>query len=178
MPHVSLIRLALLGVFLCSAVNAEQPTVDLKQHLKPLEQLVGTWEKKFAILKADGTPEEKVRTGTYVAKWILKDLHLQESGEEEGTAYLNVYSYVFASREFGLSVFKSSGESYQMTGKWDPAAKAFTWTRHLNDGLVSETVYQITGDDDYKFGTVLKDGGGKVLMRTEGTGKRVAAKPQ
>jgi hypothetical protein len=169
-----LILLALL--FAGPAVPAQEPSPDLKTGLAPLGRLVGSWEKRLMIFKSEWSPEEQVRTGTHVSEWILNDRHLQEAGRDsDGSAYLSVYSYDVEAKVYRVSVFRSNGSTWQMTGKWDAKSNTFTFTQELADGVRLTVTYQLLSPDEFKFSYLAKKADDKVYYRAEGTAKRVEA---
>jgi hypothetical protein len=155
---------------------AQEPSPDLKSALAPLARFLGTWEKRFTIYKSEWAPEEQTRTGTHSCKWILNDRHLQESGRDsDGTAYLSVYSYDAEARAYRVSVFRSNGSTWQMSGKWDAESSTFTWSQELGAGIRLTAWYRLVTPDEFQFSYLARKSDGKVYYRVEGTGRRVAA---
>jgi len=89
---------------------------------------------------------------------------------------MNVYSYNLAGKAFRVSVFESTGNSWQMSGKWDASSSTLTWTRDLDDGIRMTASYQLVNADEFKFSYRAKKEDGKVYFRLEGTAKRVEDK--
>jgi len=175
--NAKLFPVFLLGILLSGrGVYAQEPSPELKSALAPLGRFAGTWEKRFTIYKSEWSPQEQVKTGTHSCKWILADHHLQETGRDsDGTTYLGIYSYDTAAKEYKMSVFRSTGDTFQMTGKWDAGSSTFTWSQKLDDGIRMTASYQLASLNEFKFSYVAKKGDGKVYFRLEGTGKRVEA---
>jgi hypothetical protein len=129
----------LVGTLLECGARGQQPTADVKSALMPLGRLAGTWEKRFTIYKSEWSPEEQVKTGTHMCKWILSDRHLQETGQDsDGSTYIAIYSYDAAAKEYRMSAFQSNGDAWQMSGKWDARSSRFTWSRKLDDSIRTE----------------------------------------
>jgi hypothetical protein len=155
---------------------AQEPSPDLKSALAPLGRLAGTWEKRFTIYKFEWSPEEQAKTGTHSCQWILNDRHLQEAGRDsDGTAYLSVYSYDAEGKAYRVSVFRSDGSTWQMSGMWDAKSITFTFSQELADGIHLTVLYRLVTPDEFKFSYIAKKSDDKVYYRAEGTGKRVEA---
>jgi hypothetical protein len=153
---------------------AQEPSPDPKSALAPLGRFVGTWEKRFTIYKSEWSPQEQAKTGTHSCKWILDGRHLQEDGRDsDGSAYLAVYSYDAPAKAYRVSVFRSDGSAYQMSGKWDAGSNTFTSTQQLGDGIRMTATYRFVRPDKFEFNFIAKGGDGKVYYRLEGTGTRV-----
>ena len=156
--------------------SAQEPSPDLKPALAPLGRFVGTWEKRFTIFKSEWSPTEQAKTGTHSCKWILDERHLQETGRDsDGSTYMSVYSYDAEAKAYRVSVFRSNGSTWQMSGKWDAESSTFTWSQELGDGIRLTVVYRLVTPDEFKFSYVAKKSDDKVYYRVEGTGKRVEA---
>jgi Protein of unknown function (DUF1579) len=175
--NMKLFPMVLLGVLLSGrGASAQEPSPDLKSALAPLGRLAGTWEKRSTIYKSEWSPEEQAKTGTHSCQWILNDRHLQETGRDsDGTAYMSVYSYDAEAKAYCVSVFRSNGSTWQMSGKWDAKSSTFTWSQELADGITLTALYRLVSPDEFKFSYIAKMGDDKVYYRVEGTGKRVEA---
>jgi hypothetical protein len=167
----------LLGVLLSGpGASAQEPTPELKAALAPLGRLAGTWEKRFTIYKSKWSPEEQVKSGTHSCRWILNGRHLQETGRDsDGTAYMSVYSYDAEAKAYRVSVFRSNGSTWQMSGKWDAKSSTFTFSQGLADGVRLTALYRLVTPDEFRFSFTAKRSDDKVYYRVEGTGKRVEA---
>jgi hypothetical protein len=175
--NMKLLPMVLLGVlFSGPGASAQEPSPDLKSALAPLGRFTGTWEKRFTIYKSEWAPEEQTKTGTHSCKWILNDSHLQETGRDsDGTAYMSVYSYDAEAKAYRVSVFRSNGSTWQMSGKWDAESSTFTWSQELGEGIRLTARYQLVTPDEFKFSYLAKKSDGRVYYRVEGTGKLVEA---
>jgi hypothetical protein len=175
--NMKLFPMVLLAVLLSGpGASAQDPSPDLKSALAPLGRLVGTWEKRFTIFKSEWAPEEQVKTGTHSCQWILNDSHLQETGRDsDGAAYMSVYSYDAEAKAYRVSVFRSNGSTWQMSGKWDAKSSTFTFSQELADGIRLTVLYRLVTPDEFKFSYIAKKSDGKVYYRVEGAGKRVEA---
>jgi hypothetical protein len=171
-----LLYLVVLGSLLQQApVSAQDLPRDVKAALAPLDRLKGTWEKRFTFYKSEWTPKEEERTGTHSCQWILNDRYLQESGRDsDGATYLTIYSYDSSAKAYRVSAFRSDGNTWQMTGKWDAETSTFTWSHKLSDSISMEGKYQFLNPNEFKFSYITK-GDGKLYFHLEGTGKRVEA---
>jgi hypothetical protein len=174
--NMKLFPIVLLGVLLSGpGAAAQEPSPDLKAALAPLGRLAGTWKKRFTIYKSRWSPNEQVKTGTHSCQWILSDRHLQETGRDsDGTAYMSVYSYDAEAKAYRVSVFRSNGSTWQMSGKWDAKSSTFTFSQELAAGIRLTVLYRLVTPDEFKFSYIAKSAD-KVYYRVEGTGKRVKA---
>jgi hypothetical protein len=169
--------MVLLGALLSGpGASTQEPSPALKSALAPLGRLAGTWEKRFMIYKSEWATEEQTRTGTHSCQWILNDRHLQETGRDsDGTAYMSVYSYDAEAKAYRVSVFRSNGSTWQMSGTWDAESSTFTWSQELGEGIRLTASYRLVKPDEFRFSYLAKKSDGKVYYRVEGTGKRVEA---
>lgn len=62
-----------------------------------------------------------------------------------------------------------------MNGKWDEAAKTFTWTQEIGDGIVMTSKYQFVEPKEFKFSFIATNSERKILFRLEGKGQQSEA---
>ena len=174
--------IAVVGVFLLSGllIEAQEVTPNPQvPELKPLQRFIGSWEQQMVSKPAEWTPEKTTMTLTSKGEWILDGRVLQAKAEwsPSGTKALALMAYDAENKEYRQWYFDSDGgmSRGENRGKWDEAAKTFTWKGTLPNGVTSTQTHRFIDNDTQEWTLVFKDSTGKVLLNMEAQAKRKAS---
>jgi hypothetical protein len=142
-----------------------------------LDRFLGTWRTTYTVPKADLQPDAKTGAADMVFTRILGDQFIQEQGvhADRNTA-LAMYTYDRQRKAYRSWWFSSTGQSGESTGRWDPAAKSFTWTSRTAQQMTRVSRYTFAGDDTFEWNVVVRDNREKVLFQMEGLATRAGTK--
>ena len=156
----------------CGVLTSAQADND---PLEPLNRRIGTWANTTYQKQAAWTPEERTTTGEETIKWILDKKFIQiDVINVDGTKGRSLITYdaeakVYRSWFFGNQNEFPRGESI---GRWDPKADRMDWTLDFGGDLRGRMFLQFAGKDKMDWALTIRDGSGKLMMKTGGSQTR------
>ena len=143
--------------------------------LEPLNRRIGTWANTTYQKQAAWTPEERTTTGEETIKWILDKKFIQiDVNNADGTKGRSLITYdaeakVYRSWFFGNQNEFPRGESI---GRWDSRTDRMDWTLDFGGDLRGKMFFQLSGKDKMDWALTIRDGSGKLMMKTGGSQTR------
>jgi len=143
--------------------------------LEPLHRRIGTWANTTYQKQAAWTPEERTTTGEETNKWILDKKFIQiDVINADGTKGRSLITYdaeakVYRSWFFGNQNEFPRGESI---GRWDSRTDRMDWTLDFGGDLRGKMFFQFSGKDKMYWALTIRDGSGKLMMKTGGSQTR------
>ncbi len=137
-----------------------------------LDRMVGEWRNEQTVTDAAEPGKPKSETCRVKAGLILGGRFVEEQ-VTNATTGVSDYSLSWfdpAAKAYRRWYFSGTGNVSDLTGAWDDAAKAITWTAADKRTVVVET---FTGDGRSDFRITQKDGGGQAVKETKGVARRV-----
>ena len=144
--------------------------------LKQLDRFLGTWNTEYRLPKAEWTPEEKSGSATMIfTRELGGQLVRERTKHADGTENTFLMLFDANQKQYRAWWFSSAaeftGQPNNSTGRWDEAAKAFTWKLTDANGFTTTAQHRFVNDKlDW---TVLVENSQKATMfRMEGTSSR------
>ena len=170
---------AAVGVFLLAGLpgEAQEARPDPQPpELKPLQRFIGSWKWQVVMKRAEWTPERTTMTATVSVNWILRGRMIEHKAvwsprDIEGLALM---TYDAENKVYRQWYFDSTGAipRGEELGRWDEAAKTFTWKAGRFTGIRSTQTHRFIDKDTLEFAMVVKDSTGRVCLDMEGKAKR------
>ena len=147
-------------------VAAQDKPYDLKQ----LKDQIGTWDAEMTVRPAASTPEGAHLKFVQVVRPILQGRFIQSTYNADDYQFLSLATYDSKEDVYRLWMYDSMGAfpKGDNIGKGNPKARTIDWKNSQGDGTVAVSKWHQIDDDHFRWNTVVKDKGGKVLLDLEG----------
>jgi hypothetical protein len=166
-----------VGVFLISGSPGQaQEATPISPELKPLQRFIGSWDQQVVSKPTIWTPKETTAKCPVTVNWILRGRMIEHrcAWSPGNTQGLCLMAYDAVNGQYRQWYFDSSGSipHGENRGKWDEAAKTFTWKGASDNAITSTQTHRFFDSDTQEWTLVFKDRTGKVLLDMEAKAKR------